>query len=32
MANFKPTPAGDITQVKAQDIPLFGILCAGFSC
>ena len=31
-ANFGETPAGDITQIDAGDIPDFDILLAGFPC
>ncbi len=31
-ANFHHRPAGDITQIKEQDIPDFDILLAGFPC
>ena len=31
-ANFGETPAGDITNIKATDIPDFDILLAGFPC
>lgn len=30
--NYKETPSGDITKIKAADIPPFDILCAGFPC
>lgn len=30
--NFGETPVGDITKVKAKDIPSFDILAAGFPC
>lgn len=30
--NFGHAPAGDITQIKEQDIPSFDILLAGFPC
>ena len=30
--NFGMIPAGDITQIEAEDIPDFDILCAGFPC
>lgn len=32
LANFGIRPMGDINQVKAEDIPEFDILCAGFPC
>ena len=31
-ANFGDVPAGDITKIKAADIPKFDILLAGFPC
>lgn len=31
-ANFHEVPTGDITKVKAKDIPSFDILAAGFPC
>lgn len=31
-ANFYDQPAGDITKIKAKDIPDFDILLAGFPC
>ena len=31
-ANFHEVPTGDITKVKAKDIPKFDILAAGFPC
>ena len=31
-ANFHEVPTGDITKVKAKDIPHFDILTAGFPC
>ena len=31
-ANFKETPHGDITKIKATDIPDFDVLLAGFPC
>lgn len=31
-ANFGEVPAGDITQIRAADIPKFDILLAGFPC
>jgi DNA (cytosine-5)-methyltransferase 1 len=31
-ANFGEVPAGDITKIKAVDIPKFDILLAGFPC
>jgi len=31
-ANFGEAPAGDITQINADDIPKFDILLAGFPC
>lgn len=31
-ANFGEIPAGDITQIAAQDIPKFDILLGGFPC
>ena len=30
--NFGETPVGDITKIKASDIPSFDILAAGFPC
>lgn len=30
--NFGETPSGDITKIKAEDIPSFDILLAGFPC
>ena len=30
--NYGDKPAGDITKVKAGDIPAFNVLCAGFPC
>ena len=30
--NYGDAPAGDITKVKAGDIPSFDVLCAGFPC
>lgn len=31
-ANYGDTLAGDITKIKAEDIPPFDILCGGFPC
>ncbi len=31
-ANFNEIPVGDITKIKAEDIPPFDILAAGFPC
>lgn len=31
-ANYGETPSGDITQIKADEIPKFDILLAGFPC
>jgi len=31
-ANFKETPHGDITKIKAAEIPDFDVLLAGFPC
>jgi len=31
-ANFGEKPAGDITQIKVEDIPTFDILLGGFPC
>jgi DNA (cytosine-5)-methyltransferase 1 len=31
-ANFKETPHGDITKIKATEIPDFDVLLAGFPC
>lgn len=31
-ANFGEFPSGDITQINAEDIPTFDVLCAGFPC
>ncbi len=31
-ANFKLRPVGDITKIKAEEIPSFDILTAGFPC
>jgi len=31
-ANFKEKPAGDITAIKAEDIPNHDLLLAGFPC
>jgi DNA (cytosine-5)-methyltransferase 1 len=31
-ANFNETPEGDITKIKAEDIPSFDVLVAGFPC
>ena len=31
-ANFGETPHGDITKIKASDIPSFDVLLAGFPC
>lgn len=30
--NFYESPFGDITKIKAEDIPAFDVLCAGFPC
>ncbi len=31
-ANYGDMPAGDITKIKAEDIPPFDVLCGGFPC
>lgn len=31
-ANYNEMPAGDITKIKAEDIPAFDVLCGGFPC
>ncbi|MEI8230476.1 MAG: DNA (cytosine-5-)-methyltransferase [Candidatus Peregrinibacteria bacterium] len=31
-SNYHETPAGDITQIPAEDILPFDVLCAGFPC
>lgn len=31
-ANFSDEPAGDITQIPAEDIPEHDLICAGFPC
>lgn len=30
--NFNESPAGDITKIRAEEIPSFDVLCAGFPC
>lgn len=30
--NYQITPAGDITKIKANDIPAHDVLCGGFPC
>lgn len=30
--NYGDIPAGDITKIKAEDIPTFDVLCGGFPC
>lgn len=31
-ANYGETPAGNIRKIRAEDIPAFHVLCAGFPC